>query len=82
MKDGGVFVRFSYTPEASSDGSDPMTSLQQTLRDELAKVGTLPTWNGIGAGDIWVVKGSPWNEVGNTRSRLLSTLTMQAKHRT
>ncbi|KAF5330523.1 hypothetical protein D9619_005680 [Psilocybe cf. subviscida] len=54
MKDGGVFVRFSYTPEALSPGPDPMTSLQQALRDELAKVGTLPTWNGIGTGDIWV----------------------------
>ncbi|KAF9475682.1 hypothetical protein BDN70DRAFT_883451 [Pholiota conissans] len=63
-KDGGVFVRFSYTniPEAVSDGADPFSALQKALNEEAQKYGALPTWLGVGTGSLWVVKGLPWKE--------------------
>lgn len=65
-KDGGVFVRFSYTLPASEplpDDSDPLSVLQNALNEEVGKIGGLPTWFGVRSGDFWVVKGSPWKEV-------------------
>lgn len=65
-KDGGVFVRFSYTPspsESLTDGGDPLTALQNALNEEANKHGGLPTWMGVGSSEIWVVRGSPWKEV-------------------
>ena len=57
-KDGGVFVRFSYTPE-----DEQLSKLENSLREELAKHGALPSWLGLGRGTIWLVKGTPWKEV-------------------
>lgn len=65
-KDGGVFVRFSYTPSPSKtlpDGGDPLSALQSALNEEANKHGGLPTWMGVGSGKLWVVRGSPWKEV-------------------
>ena len=55
-KDGGVFVKFSYSPPAEGQ------CLQTDLREDAAKHGPLPNWIHIPKGDIWVVKGSPWME--------------------
>ena len=57
-KDGGVFVRFSYTPE-----DEQPSRIESSLREELAKHGALPSWIGLGRGTIWLVKGTPWKEV-------------------
>ena len=57
-KDGGVFVRFSYTPE-----EEQPSRIENSLREELAKHGALPSWLGLGRGTIWLVKGTPWREV-------------------
>ena len=57
-KDGGVFVRFSYTPE-----NEQPSRIENTLRKELAKKGALPSWLGLGRGTVWLVKGTPWKEV-------------------
>ena len=57
-KDGGVFVRFSYTPK-----DDQPSKIENSLREELAKNGALPSWLGFGRGTIWLVKGTPWKEV-------------------
>jgi hypothetical protein len=66
-KDGGVFVRFSYTPE------DEQTSgIENSLREELAKHGALPSWLGLGRGTIWLVKGTPWKEVKTYLSIVLT----------
>ena len=56
-KDGGVFVRFSYTSE------DEPSRIETSLREELAKHDSLPSWLGLGRGKIWLVKGTPWKEV-------------------
>lgn len=60
-KDGGVFVRFSYTP--STPGDEQLSNIENSLRKELEKHGALPSWLGLGRGTIWLVKGSPWKEV-------------------
>ena len=57
-KDGGVFVRFSYTSE-----DEQASRIESSLRGELAKHGALPSWLGLGRGTIWLVKGTPWKEV-------------------
>ena len=57
-KDGGVFVRFSYTSE-----DEQPSRIEDSLRKELAKHGALPSWLGFGRGTIWLVKGTPWKEV-------------------
>lgn len=58
-KDGGVLVRFSYSPP---DG-DHWSTLQTVLSEEINKHGPLPTWLGVGSGKLWVVRGTPWREV-------------------
>jgi hypothetical protein len=57
-KDGGVFVRFSYTAK-----DEQPSRIENSLREELAKHGALPSWLGLGRGTIWLVKGIPWKEV-------------------
>ncbi|CAA7267988.1 unnamed protein product [Cyclocybe aegerita] len=72
-KDGGVFVRFSYTPSEDADVNDArqLSVLENALREEASARGALPTWLGIGSGDIWLVRGSPWKEDMN---RFASTI--------
>lgn len=60
-KDGGVFVKFSYTPSPD----DTPESLEQALRDQLSEEGSLPSWTGLSQGSIWLVRGTPWREVGS-----------------
>ena len=61
-KDGGVFVRFSYTPSNTPE-DEHLSKIENSLREESEKHGALPSWLGFGRGTIWLVKGSPWNEV-------------------
>jgi len=58
-KDGGVFVKFSYTPSPD----EPLESFEQNIREQLHKEGALPSWMGFTHGNAWVVRGSPWREV-------------------
>jgi hypothetical protein len=61
VKDGGVFARFRYR---DFDGSgSAVGDIQERLREEVEKQGSLPSWMGLGRSDIWVVKGDPWREV-------------------
>lgn len=60
QKDGGVFVRFKYS---AGDPSEALKSIEAQLRQEACKHGGLPSWNGLGRGNVWLVKGSPWKEV-------------------
>ncbi|RDB21358.1 Mitochondrial escape protein 2 [Hypsizygus marmoreus] len=60
LKDGGVFVRFSYD---ASDPNKALKTIEAQLKEEAAKHGGLPSWlGGINGGSIWVVKGTPWRE--------------------
>ncbi|KDR81387.1 hypothetical protein GALMADRAFT_58608 [Galerina marginata CBS 339.88] len=61
-KDGGLFVRFSYNPPSDVEPDKHWSVLQSALSEEVAKKGALPTWLGLGSGNIWVVRGSPWKE--------------------
>jgi hypothetical protein len=59
IKDGGVFVKFSYDAE---NGPASLQDVQKEL-DELNKE-RLPSWPGSrGLGKIWMVQGTPWIEV-------------------
>ncbi|KXN90467.1 Mitochondrial escape protein 2 [Leucoagaricus sp. SymC.cos] len=57
-KDGGVFVKFSYTPSPS----ESLDSLEQAVRDQLHGEGSLPSWTGLSNGSAWLVRGTPWRE--------------------
>ncbi|KAF9459344.1 RNA12 protein-domain-containing protein [Collybia nuda] len=59
QKDGGVFVRFSYT---ASDPECALNTIESKVREETTKHGALPSWLGIGGGNVWLVKGTPWRE--------------------
>lgn len=62
-KDGGVFVRFSYTPLEDVDEEKQDLVLEKKLREEMNKHGALPTWTVVGStGELWLVRGSPWKE--------------------
>ncbi|PPQ78179.1 hypothetical protein CVT25_015512 [Psilocybe cyanescens] len=60
-KDGGVFVRFSYSTSDLEEGKE-WPALQAALSEEVEKQGGLPTWAGVRTGTLWVVRGSPWKE--------------------
>lgn len=71
-KDGGVFVRFSYSPApptgGASDEGITLDKLESELREEVDKYGPLPSWLGplglhLRMGSLWLVKGVPWREV-------------------
>lgn len=62
VKDGGVFVKFQY--KGGSDHDAVLDSILFDLREAAAKHGGVPSWSGLRKGDIWLVKGSPWREVG------------------
>ena len=60
LKDGGVFIKFSYSagdPESALDTI--MTDLRRTVDEE----GGVPSWTGVNTGNVWLVKGKPWREV-------------------
>lgn len=67
-KDGGVFVRFRYTPGpgTEADVRDALKDIRFALEKEAAKRGGIPNWIGLKTGGIWLVKGKPWNEVRRT----------------
>ncbi|KAF7800270.1 hypothetical protein EIP86_011517 [Pleurotus ostreatoroseus] len=59
LKDGGVFIKFSYSagdPESALDTI--MTDLRRTVDEE----GGVPSWTGVNTGNVWLVKGKPWRE--------------------
>ncbi|KAG7452882.1 exonuclease [Guyanagaster necrorhizus] len=58
-KDGGVFVRFSYKAGSSESA---LETIEQELKRKVHDRGGLPSWLGLGSGDVWLVKGIPWNE--------------------
>lgn len=68
-KDGGVFVRFSYTPPDVEE-SQHWSVLQSALSEEAEKHGGMPSWIGMWTGNLWVVRGTPWNEVRSFLTRL------------
>ncbi|KAH7927744.1 hypothetical protein BV22DRAFT_257665 [Leucogyrophana mollusca] len=58
-KDGGVFVRFSY---GAGNPRNALETIESALRQETIKQGGLPSWAGLGRGNLWLVKGHPWRE--------------------
>ncbi|GBE82399.1 RNA12 protein-domain-containing protein [Sparassis latifolia] len=58
-KDGGVFVKFSYTAVEQEPALD---SILKDFREKANKLGGVPSWFGISRGNIWLVKGKPWRE--------------------
>ena len=60
-KDGGVFVKFTYTPEGPEDAA--LDTILRELKESSSKHGGPPTWTGMWTGNIWPVKGKPWMEV-------------------
>ena len=61
-KDGGVFVKFAYDPGASQDAA--LSTILQELRNNVTSHGGVPSWTGFPTGNVWLVKGRPWREVG------------------
>ncbi|KAG2115212.1 RNA12 protein-domain-containing protein [Suillus discolor] len=59
QKDGGVFVRFTYT---GRDHQTALETLQTDLQLEATKHGGLPSWSGLNHCNIWLVKGEPFLE--------------------
>ncbi|KAG1842665.1 RNA12 protein-domain-containing protein [Suillus subalutaceus] len=59
QKDGGVFVRFTYT---ARDNQNALETLQADLQLEATKHGGLPSWSGLNYCNIWLVKGEPFLE--------------------
>ncbi|KAK0502922.1 RNA12 protein-domain-containing protein [Armillaria luteobubalina] len=57
-KDGGVFVRFAY----KADSENALERIEQELKRNIQDHGGLPSWLGPSTGNVWVVKGIPWNE--------------------
>ncbi len=60
-KDGGVFVRFAY----KADSENALETIEQELKRKVQDRGGLPSWLGMSSGNVWMVKGIPWNEVRN-----------------
>ncbi|KAG1759396.1 RNA12 protein-domain-containing protein [Suillus occidentalis] len=59
QKDGGVFVRFTYT---ARDHQNALDTLQKDLQLEANKHGGLPSWSGLNYCNVWLVKGEPFLE--------------------
>ena len=59
-KDGGVFVNFKFT---ASDTDDALRTIEHELQQKIKQEGALPSWLGTQAGNVWLVKGTPWIEV-------------------
>ncbi|KAG0706364.1 RNA12 protein-domain-containing protein [Suillus ampliporus] len=59
QKEGGVFVRFTYT---ARDHQNALDTLQSDLELEATKHGGLPSWSGVNYCNIWLVKGKPFLE--------------------
>lgn len=64
IKDGGIFVRFSYT---TGNSQTPLDDILKDLRSQVKKRGGVPSWNGVPRGEVWLVQGRPWREVCNYR---------------
>ncbi|KAH0830288.1 RNA12 protein-domain-containing protein [Lanmaoa asiatica] len=58
QKDGGVFVRFTYS---ASDKENALKDIEDELREEADKH-AMPSWAGLDWGNVWLVKGQPWLE--------------------
>jgi hypothetical protein len=77
IKDGGVFVHFSYTPDQQDpkQESDLIPHIIESIRQEADKQGGLPSW--IPAWkqvQIWPVKGQPWMEARHSATPTRPTL--------
>lgn len=59
QKDGGVFVKFTYS---ASDRESALKDIEDELRAEADKH-AMPSWAGLDWGNVWLVKGQPWLEV-------------------
>ncbi|KAG9318163.1 RNA12 protein-domain-containing protein [Chiua virens] len=58
QKDGGVFVKFAYRAD---DKESALKDIEDQLRAE-ADEHAMPSWAGLGWGNVWLVKGHPWLE--------------------
>ncbi|EIW60623.1 uncharacterized protein TRAVEDRAFT_57812 [Trametes versicolor FP-101664 SS1] len=58
-KDGGVFVKFKYK---ASDSENALQTILQNIRENVHSHGGVPSWCGLPAGEVWLVKGTPWRE--------------------
>lgn len=74
QKDGGVFVRFTYT---ARDHQNALDTLQKDLQLEANKHGGLPSWSGLNYCNVWLVKGEPFLEVRFRKSKLLDEIANQ-----
>ncbi|KAG6820790.1 hypothetical protein H0H93_011555 [Arthromyces matolae] len=58
-KDGGVFVRFSFT---SSNPETILQAIEHDVQSAVGRYGGIPSWLAVNRGRIWMVKGTPWRE--------------------
>ncbi|KAH9946331.1 RNA12 protein-domain-containing protein [Epithele typhae] len=65
MKDGGVFVKFSYD---ASGACNSLNDILEKLREHVNSHGGVPSWIGMPSGGIWLVEGQPWREDMNRMS--------------
>lgn len=61
LKEGGLFVRYSYQG-FDSEGT-AASVIEEQLRTSLADQGGIPSWANLDRSDVWAVKGNPWREV-------------------
>ena len=64
-KDGGFFVKFKYS---AKNQESALVSIENDLREYARRHGGFPSWAGLSGGNIWLVKGHPWREVGKGMS--------------
>ncbi|KAI0060858.1 hypothetical protein BV25DRAFT_1839423 [Artomyces pyxidatus] len=73
-KDGGVYVRFEYTP---SDNANVLLEIEYDIRTYVQSKGGIPSSAGLRRGDVWLVKGSPWREDMNRFASPLLRVTFE-----
>ncbi len=70
-KDGGVFVKFKYK---ASDSDNALQTILHNIRENVHSHGGVPSWCGLPAGEVWLVKGTPWREVCPHLQAILTNL--------
>ncbi|TFK25029.1 exonuclease [Coprinopsis marcescibilis] len=71
MKDGGVFVRFSYTGHPEVETAEILNEIEANIREQVDKTGGFQTWSGLRSGNAWIVQGKPWKEDMNRYASLI-----------
>lgn len=61
MKDGGVFIDFSFDPD-TPDPSNSLDEIYGAIFEKISSHGGLPWSMSLRTGRLWRVLGTPWKE--------------------